>query len=104
MPTLCSVPLCDGRGGFRFPKDSATRKQWIQAISRSKGRSYGKVWNPDDQSAPVVCEKHFKPEDIEHYEADSAPGVMRRRLAKGAIPSIFPFNAKTKKVTGKKDV
>ena len=59
MPQTCCVPMCDGMGGFRFPKDPSLRLKWRVAIKRVDQNNRTKLWEP--WPTATVCEKHFKP-------------------------------------------
>jgi len=55
MPfTCCCVPLCNGRGGHKFPADRLLIKKWLIAIRRDR-------WQPTKSS--VVCVRHFTTDD-----------------------------------------
>jgi len=63
MPgNYCCVPLCNGRGGHKFPKEKTLRKKWLAAIKRDK-------WMPTD--ATVVCHRHFK---SSNYQVENSSG------------------------------
>lgn len=85
MPGGCSVPLCNGSGGFKFPKDSSLKKEWCVAIKRAS--KYGGLWTPKS-GYELVCEKHFRPEQIVLQAFGSS---TRKHLKEGVVPSIFTF-------------
>jgi len=63
MPgNYCCVPLCDGRGGHKLPKDQNMRLRWLAAIRRDK-------WTPTDST--VVCRRHFRSSD---YRTENTSG------------------------------
>lgn len=63
MPnTQCCVPLCNDRGGYRFPwKDKNRLKLWTYAIKRAMPKSPSKIWTPGEYA--VVCKDHFDEND-----------------------------------------
>lgn len=80
----CCVPLCRSHSksklpGISFheiPADETLRQQWIKAIRRDD-------WEPNTNSNySRVCSRHFR--QTEFIEG------KRRRLKKGAVPSVFP--------------
>ena len=56
----CSVPVCNGKSGFPFPKVSELRKKWLEAIAIANTKIGSKqlLWQPT--SSDFVCEKHFQ--------------------------------------------
>ncbi|XP_013371627.1 PREDICTED: DNA transposase THAP9 [Chinchilla lanigera] len=62
-----------------FPTDTIQRSKWIRAVNRVDPRSK-KIWIPGPGA--ILCSKHFQESDFESY------GV-RRKLKKGAVPSLF---------------
>lgn len=77
--------LKDGRptglSFFKFPQKNPQRSRWCNLIRRQHGRDGFFVNN-----FTVVCEKHFRKEDI--YKP---PGGTRCRLKEGEEPSIFTW-------------
>ena len=55
---FCSVPVCNGKTGFPFPKASELGKKWRQAIASTKIGSKQLLRQPT--SSDFVCEKHFQ--------------------------------------------
>lgn len=82
MPKYCAVPKCTTNGGFKFPTDTAIRRQWQVAIKRES-------LEPKDHS--VVCAKHFKQEDFKTpvFSAGSVGAKQYKYLKPGAVPSVF---------------
>ncbi|KAH8033392.1 hypothetical protein HPB51_011835 [Rhipicephalus microplus] len=83
MMAYCCVPLCKSDekkkpGGLSFhelPADADARARWLAAIRRDK-------WSPNTTSCYTkVCSRHFKEENFIEGK--------RRRLKKGAVPSVF---------------
>ncbi|KAH8026993.1 hypothetical protein HPB51_000841 [Rhipicephalus microplus] len=81
--TYCCVPLCksdekkkpSGLSFHELPADAGARARWLAAIRRDK-------WSPNTTSCYTnVCSRHFK----EEYFIEG----KRRRLKKGAVPSVF---------------
>lgn len=79
----CCVPLCNsdekkkpvGISFHEIPVDADVRARWLAAIRRDK-------WSPNTTSCYTkVCSRHFKEEDFIEGK--------RRRLKKGAVPSVF---------------
>ncbi|KAH8024859.1 hypothetical protein HPB51_001772 [Rhipicephalus microplus] len=79
----CCVPLCKsdekkkpaGLSFHELPADADARARWLAAIRRDK-------WSPNTTSCYTkVCSRHFKEEDFIEGK--------RRRLKKGAVPSVF---------------
>ena len=85
MPgNYCCVPLCDGRGGHKFPKIVNRRMQWLAAIKRDK-------WTPTEAS--VVCRRHFRSSD---YRTENTSGNRAFRLLYvllAANDNFFHFSA-----------
>ncbi|XP_065662625.1 uncharacterized protein LOC136085263 [Hydra vulgaris] len=71
-------------GFFKIPKNTARRNKWAKIISqfRRKGGNDNFVIN----DTTLVCELHFKNEDIQFLS-----NIGRKSLKKEAIPSIFEF-------------
>ncbi|XP_054846202.1 DNA transposase THAP9 [Eublepharis macularius] len=63
----------------QFPVDALQRTRWIHAVNRVDPKSK-KVWIPGPGA--ILCSKHFVETDFESYG-------MRRKLKKGAVPSVF---------------
>ncbi len=79
----CSVPLCSVSSRYNscasfhsFPVKKEIRKKWIVNIRRI---------NFQVTKHTKVCSVHFKPDDF-------VEGTSRRRLKKGAVPSVFEWN------------
>nr|XP_050032240.1 uncharacterized protein LOC126528390 [Dermacentor andersoni] len=79
----CCVPLCKSDekkktaalSFHEIPADTDARARWLGAIRRDK-------WSPNTTSCYTkVCSRHFKEEDFIEGK--------RRRLKKGAVPSVF---------------
>ncbi|XP_053107763.1 DNA transposase THAP9 [Hemicordylus capensis] len=89
MTRSCSALGCTTRdsglsreGGIsfhQFPLDTLQRTRWIHAVNRVDPKSK-KVWIPGPGA--ILCSKHFVETDFESYG-------MRRKLKKGAVPSVF---------------
>ncbi|XP_007254877.4 chromosome alignment-maintaining phosphoprotein 1 [Astyanax mexicanus] len=82
----CCVPLCGTTSRFNtelsfhsFPSDEELRKNWLVSVRRE---------NFPLKSNARVCSRHFNPEDI----TDRKESGGRRRLKKGAVPVLFPWN------------
>ncbi|XP_027628851.1 DNA transposase THAP9 isoform X2 [Tupaia chinensis] len=61
-----------------FPTDTILRSKWISAVNRVDPRSK-KIWIPGPGA--ILCSKHFRESDFESYG-------IRRKLKKGAVPSV----------------
>ena len=61
MVQYCCVPLCNGYGGPRFPKDAAEKEKWKAIIKKGVPGNKNKIWEPSPYD--VVCHRHFRPED-----------------------------------------
>ncbi|XP_062964730.1 DNA transposase THAP9 isoform X1 [Cynocephalus volans] len=61
-----------------FPADTIQRSKWIRAVNRVDPRSK-KIWIPGPGA--ILCSKHFQESDFESYG-------IRRKLKKGAVPSV----------------
>ena len=91
----CCIPLCKsatydreknktGIGFFKFPKRPDINKKWssiIKQYRRSGSNDSFKI-----KSTTVVCEFHFKQEEIK-----ISAGIGRKTLIPGSVPSIFKF-------------
>ncbi|XP_072513640.1 uncharacterized protein [Salminus brasiliensis] len=82
----CCVPLCGATSKYNtvlsfhsFPSDDGLRKTWLVSVRRD---------NFPLKSNARVCSRHFRPEDI----TDRKESGGRRRLKKGAVPVLFPWN------------
>jgi len=75
------VPGCFNKGGFRFPKNSELRNQWIINVCREEPGH--KKWVPKEDDR--VCEAHFAPADIIHRRAINSDKVWRTLHTK-AVP------------------
>ncbi|XP_003414163.2 DNA transposase THAP9 isoform X2 [Loxodonta africana] len=67
-----------GLSFHQFPTDTIQRSKWIRAVNRVDPRSK-KIWIPGPGA--ILCSKHFQESDFESYG-------MRRKLKKGAVPSV----------------
>ncbi len=86
MPTLCCVPNCSNRGGFKFPNDKKLNLAWRVAVKREDEKK--RLWKPKKSSK--VCCLHFKKEDFKETEIESIGGAWKRKSLKSdAVPSIF---------------
>ena len=93
MVKTCCVPNCSEVYGFQFPKCTKLRKKWQVAIRRSNAKK--QLWKPAYHS--IVCAKHFKKSDFK--EKNSAGfDLIKRKLKKGAVPSIFFFDKTTSEI------
>ncbi|XP_050417526.1 uncharacterized protein LOC126830968 [Patella vulgata] len=83
MPAHCCVPMCNGKGGHKFPLDPVERRRWIQAVKRG-----GSDWTPSKWS--IVCRSHFDSSDYisETKERDQ---MVNSILKPGAIPHLFAW-------------
>lgn len=86
----CCVPSCTNRSDkatdkalsfHRFPRSTALKKQWAEAIGRTD-------WLP--VSTTVICSDHFRRDDY----TDSG------NLVAGAVPCIFTADIATEKASG----
>ena len=67
---------------FAFPKEEVTRRLWLSAILRDADS-----FNPEHS---VVCEFHFKAEDVEaNFAPRTSTARVRVRLIPKAVPSVF---------------
>lgn len=87
----CCVPLCSASSKFNgllsfhgFPADSELRKRWLINIRRDN-------FNATPYSK--VCSRHFDKDSI----IEPASLGSRRRLNKGAAPTLFEWNGYTAK-------
>lgn len=85
----CCVPSCTNRSDkatdkalsfHRFPRSTALKKQWAEAIGRTD-------WLP--VSTTVICSDHFRRDDYTDSE----------NLVAGAVPCIFTANIDTKEAS-----
>ncbi|XP_053452729.1 DNA transposase THAP9 isoform X2 [Nycticebus coucang] len=67
-----------GLSFHQFPTDTIQRSKWIRAVNRVDPRSK-KIWIPGPGA--MLCSKHFQESDFESYG-------IRRKLKKGAVPSV----------------
>ncbi|XP_065770313.1 DNA transposase THAP9 isoform X3 [Muntiacus reevesi] len=67
-----------GLSFHQFPTDTIQRSKWIRAVNRMDPRSK-KIWIPGPGA--MLCSKHFQESDFESYG-------IRRKLKKGAVPSV----------------
>lgn len=92
----CCIPHCTsalydsnrvktGISLFKFPSDTALRKEWLHAIRNVRRKGGNDLFDPDKASC-YICEFHFKAEDIRVTTGSSG----RKKVIKGRIPSIFP--------------
>uniref|UniRef100_A0A8C0GUS8 THAP domain-containing protein 1 n=1 Tax=Chelonoidis abingdonii TaxID=106734 RepID=A0A8C0GUS8_CHEAB len=65
----------------QFPIDDIQRTKWIHAVNRADPKSK-KIWIPGPGA--ILCSRHFAEADFESYG-------MRRKLRKGAVPSVFLY-------------
>lgn len=81
--SYCCVPLCTSNGknktvGLSFhemPAAAGARERWLAVIRRDN-------WSPNTASNYTrVCSRHFRTEDFIEGK--------KRRLKKGAVPSVF---------------
>ncbi|XP_008053799.1 DNA transposase THAP9 [Carlito syrichta] len=70
-----------GLSFHQFPTDTIQRSKWIRAVNRVDPRSK-KIWIPGPGA--MLCSKHFQESDFESYG-------IRRKLKKGAVPSVFLY-------------
>lgn len=93
MSALCSVPGCDGLGGFWYPKDPDLCALWMAAVGRGS-----LIVSEDDTldsvDNKIICQKHFRPKDIvdlvpRNLACGKGQGKPVRALRIGAVPSIF---------------
>ena len=93
----CCIPQCgsatydrDGKksgiGFFKFPKEKSEFNSWKRTITHYRRKGVGDNFNINAQT--VVCEFHFKAEEIR-----VSLGIGRKTLVKGAVPSIFRFKS-----------
>ena len=92
MPRRCVAADCHtecGRGYslHEFPSDGMLRAKWTRAVQQQR-RNWG---GPTPHS--LLCAKHFTPECFEtdgsrYRDAIGIPA--KKRLKRGAIPTIFP--------------
>ena len=86
MPTYCSVYGCSCSSAkshelsfFQFPKDAKLLKAWIARVRREN-------FTPTVTS--YVCSRHFVESDLYFPNTDTPSVFKKRRLHKGAIPSV----------------
>ena len=95
----CCVPMCGsatydqnkertGIGLFTFPKDPEMRRKWKSSIGRYRRKGGADSFQVKDTA--VVCEFHFRPEEIK-----VSLGIGRKTLIKDAVPSVFTFAMKS---------
>ena len=100
VPTCGSATYCGqnktktGIGFFTFPKNPELRRKWKSSIGRYRWKGGADSFQIKDTT--VVCEFHFRPEEIK-----VSLGIGRKTLTKDAVPSVFEF-AMASDVTTKK--
>jgi hypothetical protein len=62
MVNYCCVPLCNGFGGFHFPKEKGLKNKWRVAVKKGVHGNKMKLWSPSKHD--VVCHRHFRSEDF----------------------------------------
>uniref|UniRef100_A0AC11ECP2 THAP domain containing 9 n=1 Tax=Ovis aries TaxID=9940 RepID=A0AC11ECP2_SHEEP len=75
-----------GLSFHQFPTDTIQRSKWIRAVNRMDPRSK-KIWIPGPGA--MLCSKHFQESDFESYG-------IRRKLKKGAVPSVSLYKNNSK--------
>lgn len=87
MPNSCSVSGCtassvndlgSSRSFHRFPTDAKLRDAWTIRVGRK---------NFTPSSSSCVCSFHFTTDDFSAPRKDTVPGLRKKTLKKGAIPS-----------------
>ncbi|XP_065662822.1 uncharacterized protein LOC136085444 [Hydra vulgaris] len=73
-----------GIGFFKIPKNTARRNKWAKIISQFRRKGGNDNFVIKDTT--LVCELHFKNEDIQFLY-----NIGRKSLKKEAFPSIFEF-------------
>ena len=81
----CNNTGRDGISFFKFPSDARLRQEWSRQVQRTRDNWSG----PTKYSA--LCASHFTSDCFELNSAIAASMglTMRRRLKRGAIPTIF---------------
>ncbi len=86
MPSYCSVYGCSYSSAknpelsfFQYPKDAKMLKAWVTRVRRE---------NFTPTSTSYVCSRHFVESDLYIPQTDTPSVFKRRRLCKGAIPSV----------------
>jgi len=77
---------------FLFPQEPTLRAAWTKQVQRTRDDWTGPTKNS------VLCSEHFTKDCIEiatEYAAKYAGQKKRRRLVKGAIPTIFKKKSDT---------
>ncbi|KAG7157013.1 uncharacterized protein LOC121853099 [Homarus americanus] len=87
MP-CCAAWRCSTRPGHgkmlhRFPRNARRRREWEVKVRREN-------WRAKDHS--FLCSDHFEEEQYESHRTDN-----RRQLKPNAIPTLFAFNANTRR-------
>ena len=78
----CTNKHSDGVSLFKFPQDPYLRKQWVDAVKRTRDKWSG----PSHYS--VLCSAHFTADCFER-SLETFGIKQRRKLKKDAVPSIF---------------
>ena len=80
----------DGKALFKFPKDVALRKRWVQNVKRQNFRP---------TLASRLCESHFTNDCfVTNPELMKTTGIyFKLALRDDAIPTIFDFSSPKKK-------
>ena len=84
MVSSCFIKGCDSlehaadRSFHRFPPEHDSRRRgWLEAIKKQNG------WMPPCPYAPMICSRHFRPEDFERR------GKTKRTLKTTGLPRLF---------------
>ena len=89
---VCSAYNCtgDGKALFKFPKDVALRRKWVQNVKRRNFRP---------TLASRLCESHFTNDCfVTNPELMKATGIyFKLALRDDAVPTIFDFSSPKKK-------
>lgn len=90
----CSNSQNKGSTLFGFPKDPKLRREWTLQVKRTRDKWKG----PSDYSA--VCSEHFTEECFQVSALTAIKLGLKRKLQlkPGAVPTIFPKPASTKRL------
>jgi hypothetical protein len=104
--TCCCIPGCGSAfydkyknktniGLFKIPSDKSMRTKWMSFISRYRRR--GGADNFKVTNATVVCEFHFKLDEIR-----VSKGIGRKTLVCGSVPSVFKITERSQQINSRK--
>ncbi len=92
MVKRCVVQFCGnscytGHSVHLFPKDPATRRQWVRFV-QSKRENFDP---PSEKSSAVICEAHFEKDCFTNSFMRDMGFKSKKELKPGAVPTIHPI-------------